>query len=95
MISTVSRPLRFLVCDAYPREARNRLQQVGATLAGDLYQRMLLRLEPTARVDIINPADADGALPSEQGLRDYDGVAWTGSSLTIYHDDDPRVQRQL
>jgi len=95
MTSTVSRPLRFLVCDAYPRETRNGLQQVGATLAGDLYQRMLLRLEPTARVDIIYPADADGAWPSRQGLRDYDGVAWTGSSLTIYHDDDPRVQRQL
>lgn len=95
MTITVTRPLRFLVCDAYPRVGRDGLQQAGATPAGVLYERMLHRLEPTAHIDRIHPADADVELPNGSALGQYDGIAWTGSSLTIYHHDDPRVQRQI
>jgi GMP synthase (glutamine-hydrolysing) len=94
MIS-VNRPLRFLVCDAYPRDGRAGLQKAGATLAGHLYERVLQRLEPQAQIDIIYPADVDVALPSGAGLADYDGIVWTGSSLTIYRDEDARVRRQV
>ena len=92
---TVHRTLRFLVCDAYPREGRDGLQRAAATLAGTLYERLLHRLEPAAAVDILYPADVDVALPSGSALAEYDGVVWTGSSLTIYHDSDPRVRRQI
>ena len=92
---TVHRTLRFLVCDAYPREGRDGLQRAAATLAGTLYERLLHRLEPAAAVDILYPADVDVALPSRSALPEYDGVVWTGSSLTIYHDSDPRVRRQI
>ncbi|MGI9592189.1 MAG: type 1 glutamine amidotransferase, partial [Myxococcota bacterium] len=34
-------------------------------------------------------------LPDDEGLAALDGVVWTGSSLTIHHDDDPRVRRQV
>jgi GMP synthase (glutamine-hydrolysing) len=95
MTTAVTRPLRLLVCDAYPREGRAGLQRAGATLAGALYKRMLRNLEPTARIDIVHPADADMAWPPGTGLASYDGMAWTGSSLTIYHEDDPRVRRQI
>src|SRR6185295_19187554 len=92
---TSTRPLRFLVCDAYPANGRVGLQQAGATLAGRLYERLLLRLEPTAAVTVICPADSDSALPAGDALTGYDGVVWTGSSLTIYQGDDPRVRRQV
>ena len=92
---TLHRRLRFLVCDAYPREGRAGLQEAGATLAGMLYERMLRRLEPDAHIDVIHPADAEVALPSGRALNSYDGIAWTGSSLTIHQDDDPRVRRQV
>jgi GMP synthase (glutamine-hydrolysing) len=91
----LNRPLRFLVCDAYPRPGRDGLQQAGATLAGSLYARMLRGLEPAAHVDVICAADPEAALPAGVELAAYDGVTWTGSSLTIYHDDDPRVRRQV
>jgi len=94
-VSSLHRPLHFLVCDAYPREGRDGLQRAAATLAGKLYERLLRRLEPDAAIDILYPADVDVALPSGTVLADYDGVVWTGSSLTIYHDDDPRVRRQI
>ncbi len=91
----MNRPLRFLVCDAYPRAGREGLRRAGATLAGVLYERMLRRLEPGAQVDVICPADAEVALPAGAALADYDGVTWTGSSLTIYDEGDARVRRQV
>jgi len=95
MAIAAARPLRFLVCDAYPRERREDLVRVGGSLGGDLYRRLLLRLEPEAQVDVIHPADEGDALPPGRGLESYDGVTWTGSSLTIHHDADPRVRRQV
>ena len=55
---------------------------------------MLRTILPGCVCDIVYPADEDGALPSGAGLDAYDGIAWTGSSLTAYHDD-PQVTRQI
>jgi GMP synthase (glutamine-hydrolysing) len=84
--------LRLLVLDAYAREGRTAVRGAGGTEAGALYERMLRRLAPdAAAIDVAHPADPAPALPDPAR---YDGVAWTGSSLTIY-EDDPRVQRQV
>lgn len=56
---------------------------------------MLHRLEPESSIDVVFPADAASSLPEGVALEDYDGVAWTGSDLTMYRDDDPRVGRQI
>ncbi len=87
--------LRILVLDAYAPEGRAALRAAGGTEAGVLYERMLHRLAPDAAVAVAYPADPDPALPAGLALADWDGVAWTGSSLTIHVADDPRVQRQL
>ena len=85
---------RFLVVDGYSRDGREDLQAGGATTAGGLYERMLKDCAPGAEVDIVCPADPDAGLPSGSAIDHYDGIAWTGSSLTIYHDD-PKVTRQI
>lgn len=87
--------LRLLVLDAYAPEGRAAVRGAGGTEAGRLYERMLRALAPDAVVDLAYPADPDPRLPSGAALRDYDGVAWTGSSLTIHDDGDPRVRRQI
>ena len=69
------------------------LRGAGGTEAGELYRRMLLRLAPDARIDVVHPADAE-ALPEGVALETYDGAAWTGSNLSVY-DDDPRVRVQI
>ena len=56
---------------------------------------MLQRCAPGATVDIIYPADPDAALPHGAAVEQYDGIAWTGSSLTIYDDTDPQVTGQI
>ncbi|WP_119461110.1 type 1 glutamine amidotransferase [Rhodospirillaceae bacterium SYSU D60014] len=85
---------RFLVIDGYNREARDELAAGGASRAGDLYVAMLRKCLPEAACDIVYPADPGAALPKGAALEQYDGIAWTGCSLTIY-EDDPRVGPQI
>ncbi len=85
---------RFLVVDGYSKEGRAELAAAGASMAGDLYAAMLRRFAPGAAVDIVFPADSESGLPAGADIAAYDGIAWTGCSLTIF-DDDPRVTRQI
>ncbi len=88
--------MRLLVLDAYAPEGREALDRAGATRAGTLYERMLRRLAPAARIDVVHPADGEVVWPEGAGLEDYDGLAWTGSSLTILvGEGDSRVARQV
>ncbi len=85
---------RFLVVDGYAKSGRDELVAGGASLAGDLYGAMLRRFAPGAAVDIVYPANGDAALPTGAAIDAYDGIAWTGCSLTIF-DEDPKVARQI
>ena len=86
---------RYLVVDGYSREGREDLAAGGATTAGELYRQMLIRCTPGgAEVDILTPADPDAALPQGAAIAQYDGIAWTGSSLTV-HQPDPKVTPQI
>ncbi|MCG8359538.1 MAG: type 1 glutamine amidotransferase [Kiloniellales bacterium] len=85
---------RFLVVDGYARAGREELRAGGATPAGELYAQMLAQCLPGAEADIVYPADPDSALPEGADIGQYDGIAWTGSSLTIYAED-ARVEPQV
>ncbi len=88
--------LKFLVIDGYSREARDELVAGGAGMAADLYVRMLERCTPggAAECDVLFPSDPGARLPTGKDLSQYDGIAWTGCSLTVY-EDDPRVHKQI
>lgn len=86
--------VRFLVIDGYSKEGREDLKAGGASTAGILYEKMLKRCLPGCAVDILYPADPDAALPKGAAIAEYDGVAWTGSSLTVYKPD-PNVTPQI
>ena len=86
---------RFLVVDGYDRQGREDLHAGGASTAGELYESMLKKCAPDgAAVDIVYPADPGAGLPSDTSIADYDGIAWTGSSLTIFSPD-PKVTSQI
>lgn len=74
---------RLLVVDGYSRTGREDLAAGGATTAGELYRKMLERLCAGCTVDVIYPADPGVGLPEGTALEQYDGLAWTGSSLTV------------
>jgi GMP synthase (glutamine-hydrolysing) len=85
---------RILVVDGYAEEGRAGLREGGATTAGELYSKMLARCCPGLESDIIYPADPGASLPSGAAIDQYDGISWTGSSLTI-HKPDRQVTRQI
>ena len=86
-------PVRILVVDAYPKAGRDMLRAAGGTEGGELYRRMLHRIEPALEIEVVHPADGERPGPSE--LRDWAGAAWTGSNLSILDEDDPQVAGQV
>ena len=89
-------PLNLLVVDGYARKDRAELAASAAHVASDLYAETLRRiLAPEApNIAVLFAADADAALPPGTALEDFDGIVWTGSSLTI-HSSIPEVTRQI
>ena len=84
----------LLVLDGYSKAGRDDLASGGATTAGELYRRLLQGCCPGAVVDVLCPADPDASLPTGVAIEQYHGIAWTGSSLTIYHDSE-EVRQQI
>ena len=85
---------RFLIIDGYPKASRDQFDQTGMTLAYKLYENMLRRFIPEAETRIWLASDT-AQLPDAAGPSDYAGVLWCGCNLTIYHDQDERVTRQI
>jgi GMP synthase (glutamine-hydrolysing) len=87
--------LAIAILNCYPRASRANFDRSNVGHPRDLYADFLRRYTPQAAVDVLFIADADTILPSGANLNSYDAYIWTGSDLTIYHHDDPRVTRQI
>ena len=85
---------RMLVVDGYVKAAREELVAGGASMAADQYAAMLKQAHPGTVCDVIFPSDPDCEIPAGAALADYDGVAWTGCSLTVF-EDTPEVGSQI
>lgn len=87
----IPRKPRILVIDGYNTTGREQLQSSGASLASDLYVRMLNKSSPVG-VDttVIFPCDNPSGfyVNNFPQIYKYDGVAWTGSSLTVFSGDE-------
>ena len=84
---------RILIIDGNVAEIRARQVAALGYDSGVGYARVLHRVDPSLRIDIV--ATADGAvLPAGVGLENYDGVTMTGSALNIYNGGAP-VTRQI
>jgi GMP synthase (glutamine-hydrolysing) len=86
--------LRLLIIDGNTAEADDRDVAFGGRRTGEQYASVLASLRRDVSCDIVHPARATEGLAPAAKLSDYDGVAWTGSSLNIYNDT-PAVRRQI
>ncbi len=85
---------KFLVIDGYTKESREQLVSGGASMAADLYVRMLTKCSPPGtECEVLFPADEGASFPSDQQLLGYDGIAWTGCSLCLNETHDPVVSQ--
>jgi GMP synthase (glutamine-hydrolysing) len=75
---------RLLVIDGYTRDAREQLVGGGASTAADLYVEMLKACGPDGtECDVLFPSDEGARLPDSKEIAQYDGIAWTGCSLSL------------
>ena len=91
----VETPLSICILNGYPKASRDNFDLAGVGHPHDFFIDFLKRYVPGVAVDVAFIADGDGGPPATAGLSAYDGFIWTGSDLTIYHGDDPRVMRQV
>ncbi len=85
----------FCIVNCYPAASRENFDRSDVGHPHDLFRDFLLREAPNASSDIVYVADPGFALPPDMDIEDFDGFIWTGSDLTVYHTDDPRVAGQI
>jgi GMP synthase (glutamine-hydrolysing) len=86
---------RFCIVNCYPAASRKNFDLSDVGHPHDLFLHFLRREAPNASGEIVYVADPDFALPAGTTIDDFDGFIWTGSDLTVYHIDDPRVAGQI
>jgi alcohol dehydrogenase class IV/GMP synthase-like glutamine amidotransferase len=84
---------RILIIDGNVAEIRARQVAALGYDSGTGYARVLHRVDPTLRIDIVTAADGATLSPGA-ALESYDGVTMTGSALNIYNGGAP-VTRQI
>jgi len=92
---TTTAARRFCIVNCYPAASRENFDRSGVGHPHDMFKDFLTREAPNATTEIVYVADPDFALPDDTSINDFDGFIWTGSDLTVYHTDDPRVASQI
>ena len=92
---TTTAPHRFCIVNCYPAASRENFDRSDVGHPHDMFKDFLRREAPNATTELVYVADPDFALPPGTSIADFDGFIWTGSDLTVYHKDDPRVLAQL
>ncbi|MFV2000567.1 MAG: type 1 glutamine amidotransferase, partial [Acidimicrobiia bacterium] len=92
---TTTAELRLCIVNCYPKASRENFDRSDVGHPHDLFRDFLEREAPNATSEIVYVADPDFSLPSGTTISDFDGFIWTGSDLTVYHVDDPRVAGQI
>ena len=92
---TTMAPLRICIVNCYPAASRENFDRSDVGHPHDLFRDFLRREAPNATTEIVYVADPDFALPPGTTIGDFDAFIWTGSDLTVYHTDDPRVAAQI
>lgn len=96
-MSTSVKPLKILIADGYATDTNKGFDAVGMPRASTLYQQLLTRNVPRGvaiEFVTVSPTNADWKPLTADYLKQFDGCAFTGSSLSVYQDH-PDVTKQL
>jgi GMP synthase (glutamine-hydrolysing) len=86
---------RFCIVNCYPEASRDNFDRSDVGHPNDMFRDFLAREAPNATTEVVYVADPCFSLPEGTTIDDFDGFIWTGSDLTVYHTDDPRVASQI
>ena len=77
--------MNILIVDGNEKEASSRYIKMNMRTQYEVYENVLNSLSlDDLNIQTIHPAISNNNLPQGINLDDFDGVAWTGSSLNIY-----------
>lgn len=86
--------MKLLIVEGNNEETRAEREAFGIRPYHLLFKEMLRFLSPDARTEAVFPADGSQNLPTAAQLKAYDGILWTGSSLSVT-ENVPSVTNQL
>ena len=70
--------MRILIIEGHPQGAREEDPTIEIPRPSEIYRRVLARIAPDARFDILDATVPDAAPPQGAALADYDGFVWGG-----------------
>jgi GMP synthase (glutamine-hydrolysing) len=88
-------PHRICIVNCYPAASRANFDRSDVGHPHDMFKDFLRREAPNATTELVYVADPDFSLPDGTTIDDFDAFIWTGSDLTVYHTEDPRVASQI
>ena len=87
--------INILIVDGNDQKNSDILKTIGMKTQYEEYSYALNKIAPSKlNIQVIHPAVKEDFLPSNINLDDFQGIAWTGSSLNIY-DINPSITRQI
>ncbi|MEM7197192.1 MAG: type 1 glutamine amidotransferase [Pseudomonadota bacterium] len=79
---------RILIVEGNTREILNRMQELGYQDTAGAYGDVLKEIGFVDTIDIAYPGEEGANIDTPVPLSDYTGIAWTGSALNAYKNDD-------
>ena len=87
--------INILIVDGNDQKNSDILKTIGMKTQYEEYSYALNKIAPSKlNIQVIHPAVKEDFLPSNINLDDFQGIAWTGSTLNIYNQTPP-ISRQI
>ena len=87
--------INILIVDGNDQKNSDILKTIGMKTQYEEYSYALNKIAPSKlNIQVIHPAVKEDFLPSNINLDDFQGIAWTGSTLNIYNQTPP-ITRQI
>lgn len=86
--------MKLLIVEGNNQATRVERGNYGIKPYFDLFTRLVKKIKPEAQISCVFPADGTERLPTREQIKSFDGVLWTGSSLSVL-DNIPDVTQQL
>lgn len=75
--------MKLLIVEGNNQATRVERGNYGIEPYFSLFSRLVKKIKPKAQLSCVFPADGTNGLPTREQLKNFDGVLWTGSSLSV------------
>ena len=77
------RNMNILIVEGNNREDSNFFVKVAGSSASDNLKNLILKIEPTSKIEIINPGNDDETTQALKNMSQYNGIVFTGGAMRL------------